>query len=196
MINSISGKLTFKSPEAVGIDTGGVEWALEVTASTLAALPAIGSQVRIFTHLHHTQDSMRLYGFAALAERRLFHALLTVGGVGPSLARKILSGTTPERFSAAMETEDVDALASIPGLGKKTAQKIILQLRGKLAGNEADAPDSGGKEVAAALISMGFDSRGAARAVAEILQEEDIVRLSGQEQEREILRRAIIHLSS
>ena len=131
MVNSIRGILTFKAPGLAGMETGGVEWALEVSATSLSRLPALGAEVRLYTHLHHVQDSMRLYGFADIDERRLFLALLSVSGVGPALARKILSGTTPERFIAALETEDIESLGAIPGLGKKTAQKIVLQLRGE-----------------------------------------------------------------
>ena len=197
MLNSIRGILTFKAPGLAGIETGGVEWAVEVSASSLSRLPAVGAEVRLFTHLHHVQDSMRLYGFADIDERRLFLALLGVSGVGPALARKILSGTTPERFIAALETEDIASLGSIPGLGKKTAQKIVLQLRGKLTADEnAEAPSSGEeREVIDALVSMGFDSRAAAKAVSAVLADPSADDLSGEERESEVLRRAIVAMS-
>ena len=197
MLNSIRGILTFKAPGLAGIETGGVEWAVEVSASSLSRLPAVGAEVRLFTHLHHVQDSMRLYGFADIDERRLFLALLGVSGVGPALARKILSGTTPERFIAALETEDIASLGAIPGLGKKTAQKIVLQLRGKLTADEnAEAPSSGEeREVIDALVSMGFDSRAAAKAVSAVLADPSATDLSGEERESEVLRRAIVAMS-
>ena len=197
MVNSIRGILTFKAPGLAGIETGGVEWALEVSATSLSRLPALGAEVRLYTHLHHLQDSMRLYGFADIDERRLFLALLGVSGVGPALARKILSGTTPERFIAALETEDIESLGAIPGLGKKTAQKIVLQLRGKLTADEPAAASSPGeeREVIDALVSMGFDSRAAAKAVSTVLGDTAVAELTGEEREREILRRAIVALS-
>ena len=86
MVNSIRGTLTYKTPESVGVETGGIEWAMDTTATTLSNLPSVGHEVRVFTHLHHTQDAMKLYGFATAEEREAFHALLTVSGVGPSLA--------------------------------------------------------------------------------------------------------------
>ena len=198
MVNSISGVLTFKEAGTAGVETGGIEWAIDTSSTTLAGLPPIGSQVRLYTHLHHVQDSMRLYGFGTIVERRLFLALVSVNGVGPSLARKILSGTSPERFLTAMEQEDLDTLSSIPGLGKKTAQKIVLQLRGKLTDEQPSSNGAIGKEkdMVEALAAMGFDARGAGKAVSAILEEDGIAELTGEEREREILRRAIIALSS
>lgn len=197
MVNSIRGTLTFKTSEQLGIETGGVEWAVDTTATTLSSLPKIGEETRIFTHLHHTQDQMKMYGFASSEERTLFLALLTVNGVGPSLTRKILSGTTPERFLAALDAEDLSTLGSIPGLGKKTAQKIVLQLRGKLI----DTADDGGaigeaRDVIEALMAMGFDSRNAGKAVSTILEDSELTVLSGDAREKEILRRAIVLMSS
>lgn len=198
MVNSISGTVTFKSSDHVGIETSGIEWSLETSTTTLSLLPVSGEKTRIYTYLHHSQDSMRLFGFATLEERRLFLALLTVNGVGVSLARKILSGTSPEKFIQALDSEDLAALGSIPGLGKKTAQKIVLHLRGKLAEESeiTGGEETSDKDVVNALISMGFDGRKAAKAVSEIINSPDISSLSGEEREKEILRRAIIIMSS
>lgn len=196
MVNSINGILTFKSAGLIGIETSGVEWALETSSTSISSLPGIGSQVRVYTHLHHVQDSMRLYGFATVQERKLFLALLSVSGVGPSLARKILSGTSPERFTTAMESEDLDTLSSIPGLGKKTAQKIVLQLRGKLTTEPSSDSPSMERDVVEALTAMGFEGKEVSKVVSAIISEDDISHLSGEAQEREILRRAIIALSS
>ncbi len=197
MVNSIRGTLTFKSTDQLGLENSGIEWAIDTTATTLSALPAKGEEVKIFTHLHHTQDQMKLYGFASREERTLFLALLTVNGVGPSLTRKILSGTTPKRFLQALDAEDLSTLGSIPGLGKKTAQKIVLQLRGKLIdSSDAGAADGETKDVVEALTAMGFEPRGAARAVSKILNDTELSALSGDEREKEILRRAIIAMSS
>lgn len=198
MVNSIRGILTFKSPDFLGIETGGVEWILEVSTTTLSALPGPGKEIRVFTYLHHTQDVMKMYGFANADERKIFLALLTVNGVGPSLARKILSGITPQAFQTALDSEDLALLERIPGLGKKTAQKIVLHLRGKLVDDDAEvfgAP-SAAKEVVEALAAMGFDSRGALKAVEAILTDSEVSQLTGEEREKEVLRRAIISLSS
>ena len=195
MVNSITGTLTFRTAEQVGIETGGIEFALDSTATTISSLPSRGEVVRIYTYLHHTQDQMKLFGFLTVSERRVFLSLLTVNGVGPSLARKILSGTTPERFEVAVDTEDLAVLGSIPGLGKKTAQKIVLQLRGKLAEDNESAPGEV-SEVVEALTAMGFDARGAGKAVAAILADPEIGALDEALREKEVLRQAIIELSS
>jgi len=198
MVNSIRGILTFKNSSQLGVETGGIEWAIDTTSTSLSSLPPIGEEVRIFTHLHHTQDAMKMYGFSSVSERTLFLALLTVNGVGPSLTKKILSGITPERFLAALDTENLATLGSIPGLGKKTAQKIVLQLRGKLIDSmEAGSGPAGeAGDVIEALTAMGFDARLAVKAVSSILGEPDLNGLNGDEREKEILRRAIIAMSS
>jgi Holliday junction DNA helicase RuvA len=198
MVNSIRGIITFKSSDQLGLENSGIEWAIDTSTTTLSSLPGIGEEVRIYTHLHHTQDQMKMYGFATREERTLFLALLTVNGVGPSLTRKILSGTTPARFLVALDAEDLSSLGSIPGLGKKTAQKIILQLRGKLI-EENEAPGTPGgeaRDVVEALTAMGFDSRSAVKAVSSILDDADIRTLGAEEKEKEVLRRAIIAMSS
>lgn len=195
MVNSITGILTSKSHLSIGLENAGIEWAIETSATTLSLLPQIGTEVRIYTFLHHTQDTMRLYGFQSIAERTLFLALISVGGVGPALAKKILSGTTPQLFHEAMEREDVESLARIPGLGKKTAQKIVLQLRGKLTEDKAETGTSETQEVIEALAAMGFDTRSASKAVSSILADPQIGNLASEEREKEILRRAIVYLS-
>lgn len=194
MVNSIRGRLTFKSASRAGVETGGVEWALDTTATTLSALPAAGQDVRIYTHLHHTQDSMRLYGFGTQEERTVFLGLLTVSGVGPSLARKILSGASPETLMRAVDQEDLGMLSAIPGLGKKTAQKIILHLRGKLTPEEPEGHQN--QEMTEALISMGFDAKRAAAAVMALADDPAVAKLTGEERDKEILRRAIVELST
>jgi len=198
MVNSIRGIITFKSSDQLGLENSGIEWALDTTTTTLSSLPGIGEEVRIFTHLHHSQDQMKMYGFASREERTLFLALLTVNGVGPSLTRKILSGTTPARFLLALDAEDLSTLGSIPGLGKKTAQKIVLQLRGRLIEDIETSPGAGGeaKDVVEALTAMGFDARGALKSVTTILEDPDIQLLGSNEREKEVLRRSIIAMSS
>ncbi|VDA99837.1 Holliday junction DNA helicase RuvA [Olavius algarvensis spirochete endosymbiont] len=197
MLNSIRGTLTYKSEDQVGVDCGGLEWAIDTTSTSISSLPQVGEEVLVYTHLHHTQDLMKLFGFSTFEERRLFLALKTVNGVGVSLARKILSGTTPSRFLRALDSEDLSVLERIPGLGKKTAQKIVLQLRGSLV----DADDLEGvvssqeKEVVDALVAMGFESKAAGKVVSSILRSPELYDLSSNEREKEILRRAIVAMS-
>ncbi len=134
---------------------------------------------------------MRLYGFVDAAERSLFLDLQKVDGVGPRGAMKMLSGVDREQFVAALDREDVEALSGIPGIGKKTAQKIILTLKGKLT----PSPDAPGKsleeDVAAALVGMGFDRKTARNAVVAAQRNLSGQELSGEELERELFRRAV-----
>jgi len=194
MVNSISGTLTFKSSEQLGLETGGIEWAIDTTAATLSGMPALGNKVRVYTYLHHTQDQMRMYGFGQQDERAMFLALLSVSGVGPSLAKKILSGISTDRLRMALDNEDLATLSAVPGLGNKTASKIVLHLRGKLATVE----DGEGKvqEVIDALVAMGYEMKSVRKVVTALLNESEIASLSQEEREKTILRRAIVELSS
>ena len=197
MWNSIKGVITHIGAEVLFLENGGLEWEIEASAATLSKVPRDGSEVRIYTYLQHKDDIMKLYGFSSTREKQLFVSLIGVSGVGPKLGLKILSGMKPDDFISAMDREDVDGLSRIPGLGKKTAQKIILQLRGKLISDD-DAPvsASAGGEIIEALAAMGFDKKNAARTVSRLLESPAIKALEGQVREQEIMRLAIVDLST
>ena len=197
MWNSIKGVVTHIGAEVLYLENGGLEWEIEASPSTLSKLPRDGSEVRIYTYLQHKEDMMKLYGFSSPREKQLFISLIAVSGVGPKLALKILTGMKPDDFITAMDREDVDGLSRIPGLGKKTAQKIILQLRGKLISDEDTVvPASEGGEIAEALAAMGFDKKSAARTVNRLLESPSVKALQGQAREQEIMRLAIVDLST
>lgn len=194
MFNSILGTVTHKDPDRVFLSTGAVEWEIWTTAQTLDRLPEIGVEVRIQTYLHHREDVLRLYGFATAGERETFLELIRVEGVGPRLALKILSGMAAERFAAAVENEDIPTLQAIPGLGQKTAQKIVLKLRGRLVTSVGETPNqvgSSAEDIVAALTGMGFDRREARLAVEGAVQNASSESLTGEEYERAILTRAM-----
>jgi Holliday junction DNA helicase RuvA subunit len=128
------------------------------------ALPAVGAEARVYLYLHHRDDQMKLYGFAQTSERVLFLELLKVDGIGPRQALRILSSTPPEMFLPILDAGDVEALSRTPGIGKKTAQKIVLTLRGKLRLEEHEASSSS-DELVAALVEMGFERKQAVEAV-------------------------------
>ncbi|MFW6292397.1 MAG: Holliday junction branch migration protein RuvA, partial [Spirochaetota bacterium] len=134
MFNSLRGTISGRGPNSLYVTTAGVEWELDVSGFTLRSLATHGSadEVRVFTYLYHREDQMRLYGFASPDERRVFLELTRVSGIGPRAALKMLSGTSPNEIIRMLEAEDVDGLVRLPGLGRKTAQKVILTLRGKL----------------------------------------------------------------
>jgi len=184
----------------VCIENQGMEWQIIASGITVSALPSVGNQGKVYTWLYHKEDQMALYGFSGKKERSLFLDLISVSGVGPKGAVKILSTVRPDQLMLYLEEENVDGLASLPGLGKKTAQKILLQLRGKLSWDESSAGGSaaGGPETEwiESLTAMGFDKRKVISVVKALLKDEAIASLSSDKKEQEILRRAIVELSS
>lgn len=198
MFNSLTGRITGHDFPSLYLSTGGIEWALEVSAATFQAALAAehGVEHRVYLHLHSREDALQLFGFWTSAERRAFRELLKVTGIGPRQALRILSGTTVEVLTTMLDQEDVEALTHIPGLGKKTAQKMILQLKGHLVtentgthpGTTAEAGRDG--ELLAALVEMGFD-RGAAKTALE----DGAQALGDDADEQELFRHAIVTLS-
>ena len=197
MFNSLSGTITGRGPNTLYVATGGVEWELEVSGFTLRALASHDGheQARVFTHLYHREDQMRLYGFASPEERRVFLELTRVSGIGPRAAIKMLSGTSPAELVRMLEAEDVDGLVRLPGLGRKTAQKVILTLRGRLVAQAGDVSPSHA-ELIEGLVEMGFDRSRVASTVGSIAAELSERGVDGTaEQEKEIFRLAIVRLS-
>jgi Holliday junction DNA helicase RuvA len=195
MFNSVRGIITEKFSETLWILTGGVEWEISLPATDIARLPPAGEEGRIFTWLYHREDQMRLFGFADDTRRNTFLELLKVEGIGPRGALKIMGGIDQEALERALETEDLARLEQVPGLGKKTAQKMILALRGKLArspGTPAAPPPYG--ELAEALAEMGYDKRAAAEALSQA-EAALPAGLTGAEKEQRLFREAIVRLS-
>jgi Holliday junction DNA helicase RuvA len=191
MFNSLTGEITFKGDERLCLRTGGVEWELVVSRRALERLPAVGEVVRVFTHLVHREDAMRLYGFSDYAERALFLDLQKVEGVGPRGALKMLSGVDREQFAQALDRDDVEALSAVPGVGKKTAQKIILTLKGKLTPASGTEAHSAEDDITTALVGMGFDRKTAKAAVAAAVKSLAGHSMKGEELERELFKRAV-----
>jgi holliday junction DNA helicase RuvA len=195
MFNSISGIISYKGASEVYVQNGGVEWALQVTASTLEKLPAVGEEARIFTYLHHKEDQMTLFGFSSSDQRSVFLDLIKVSGIGPKQAIKILSGMSVDDFVISLDNDDVDNLSRIPGLGRKTAQKIVLALRGKLSLQSA-SPKSAFEDIITALVEMGFERQNTSRIVERIAAEMKIEDIGDDEREKELFRRSIVLLSA
>lgn len=162
MIARIQGTLAEVLADGAIVDVGGVGYRLLMPASVVAALPAAGKKVRLHTHLHVREDALTLYGFSTAEQRELFAVLLGVAGIGPKGALAVLGVYTPEAFRKALVTEDVDALMLIPGVGRKTAARMILELREKLALPELEVVPGGRGaravlvEVKGALLSLGY----------------------------------------
>jgi Holliday junction DNA helicase RuvA len=132
MIGSLSGVLAFRSPPHLLLEVAGVGYELEAPMSTFYGLPAVGERARLLTHLVVREDAHVLYGFATLQERSLFRSLLKVSGVGPRIALAILSGVSAAAFAQAVRAEDVAVLTRIPGVGRKIAERLIVEMRDRL----------------------------------------------------------------
>ena len=163
MIASLAGTLVQKSPPALTVEVGGVGYELEAPMSTFYNLPLVGQSVRLLTHLVVREDAQLLYGFSTAEERQLFRALLRVSGVGPRIALAILSGSTAGAFAACVQAGDVTALTRIPGVGRKIAERLIVEMRDRLAAVAADghaamaaAPVGVAAEAFSALVALGY----------------------------------------
>lgn len=157
MLGRVRGTLVGRSVDGVLVDVNGVGYEIAMTPRDLAALPTVGEEVVLHTHLHVREDVMALYGFDGETSRDLFRILLGTSGVGPSLALALLATLRPVELRQAVATEDVDALTTVSGVGKRTAQKLILDLRPKLGDFEpvnSATTDLG--QVREALESLGY----------------------------------------
>jgi Holliday junction DNA helicase RuvA len=147
--------------QAVLIEVGGVGYEVSVSPRTAASLPGLGEEVVVHTHLQGREDGISLYGFGSEADRDLFRVLLTVSGVGPKLALSVLATFTAAEIKRAVATEDVDALTTVPGVGKRSAQRLVLELKPKLADEEAMVLEGSGSgaQLRQALESLGYSSQ-------------------------------------
>lgn len=167
MYNSIRGVVTERRNDLLRVETGGIEYEFSVPSIDLDRFPAPGGTARVLVWLYHREDQMRLYGFIDEKRRETFLELQKVEGIGPRAAIKILSGISQADLEKALEAGDIGRLEAVPGLGKKTAQKMILALKGRIVTvNEGSNVPAAHAELVEALAGMGFDRKAAAEAVA------------------------------
>jgi holliday junction DNA helicase RuvA len=171
MIAHLRGKLLAKHPNQAIVETGGVGYDVTISVPTFSDLPGVGSEVTLHIHTHVREDIIALYGFLRAGEKQLFEKLITVSGIGPKLAITILSGMAAEEMIAAIRGNDVARLTRIPGIGKKTAERMVLELRDKLpaAGEEAHATSKLSaleEDVLSALTNLGYQRAAAEKAVS------------------------------
>ena len=181
MIWYLEGTLAHKNPTHLVIDVGGVGYSVNIPLSCYDRVGEVGTRIRVLTYLHVQEDALELFGFLAEEERELFEVLIGISGVGPKLAQAILSGMSVMDFKRAVAAEDVKMLTSIPRVGKKMAQRLVLELRerfGAEAFPKAVAPGSTAGEISPAeeavlaLVSLGSEPAGARRVVAQVLKRE------------------------
>lgn len=168
MIGSIRGRLTAKHPPQLMVDVGGVGYEIEAPMSTFYGLPATGAEISLFTHLVVREDAHILFGFGTDRERKLFRELLKVSNVGPKLALALLSGMSVDNFLMCIESQDADTLVRIPGVGRKTAERLIVEMRDRVKGFGAfgvsiaatggvvEASPGPQAEAFSALIALGY----------------------------------------
>lgn len=169
MIGRLKGTLLEKAPPAILLDVSGVGYEVDVPMSTFCNLPGAGAEVTLLTHFVVREDAMLLYGFATAAEREAFRALIRISGVGPRIALAVLSGLTVEQLAGAVEAGEAGLLTRIPGIGKKTAERLILELKGKLKGAAfaglSSAEGASRADIVSALGALGYSEREAMSAV-------------------------------
>ncbi len=187
MIATLYGKIQARTDDALIVNVGGVGFRVRVPTSTLAHLGAVGSEVQLFTHLHVREDELSLYGFATADELHLFETLLTVSGIGPRVGLGILSAVPVDTLRIAIAQGNLDVLTAIPGIGKKTAQRLILELKGKIDVSglgEVGELTPLDKDVMDALINLGYSAAEATRAAravpADVKTIEERVRIALQ----------------
>jgi Holliday junction DNA helicase RuvA len=172
MIGRIAGKLVEKHPPQIVVDVHGIGYELYVPMSTFYHLPATGADVALFTHLVVREDAHQLYGFASEPERAAFRQLLKISGVGARTALSVLSGLSVADLRDAVSKQDAGRLTKIPGIGKKTAERLLLELRDKLdmvsVASAAARGDEHSSDVTNALLSLGYNDREAAWAIKQL----------------------------
>jgi holliday junction DNA helicase RuvA len=179
MIAHLRGKLLAKHPNQAIVETAGVGYDITITVPTFSDLPAAGAEVALHIHTHVREDTIALYGFLRPAEKVLFEKLLTVSGIGPKLAITILSGMAADEMVGAIRGNDVARLTRIPGIGKKTAERMVLELRDKLpelatpAVPAIPAMSATEEDVLSALLNLGYQRPAAEKALSAAAREGD-----------------------
>jgi len=172
MIAHLRGKLLLKHPNQAIVETTGVGYDVTISVPTFSDLPAVGSEVALHIHTHVREDALALYGFLRSSEKSLFEKLITVSGIGPKLAITILSGMAADEMVGAIRGNDIAKLTRIPGIGRKTAERMVLELRDKLpeasaaAVAEVPAVNAVEEDVLSALLNLGYQRAAAEKALA------------------------------
>ena len=202
MIGRIRGKLVHKQPPDILVEVGGVGYEIQVPMTTLFQLPELGSEVSLVTHFVVREDAQLLYGFIHERDRSLFRQLIKISGVGPKLALTILSGMDSASFARCVQRDDISSLVALPGVGKKTAERLLVEMRDKLKdwlGQNGDDSAGGGitlapvTDIAAdaegALIALGYKPQEASRVVAAVNDD-------GVTNSEELIRRSLKSMAS
>ena len=195
MIAQLRGRLAELDEHVAVIDVAGVGYEVEVTAGAAARLTASPDDAVVYAHLVVRDDAQILFGFASAAERTLFRSLIKVAGVGPKLGLALLSAVTPDQFAAAVASGDVAAITRVPGIGKKTAGRLVMELRDKVDGvavaEAVGGEKSATREAALALVALGYRERDAAQVVRDVADG-----LAGEPAVEDLVREALRRLAA
>lgn len=203
MFNSLTGTITGKFSKQLLISTNGIEWSVCVPDSCLQEFGPVGGEGKVFTYLNHYENGMDLYGFATNEERNLFFDLLKVDGIGPKAAIKIMSSVNVNELISVLEAGEVSVLEKIPGVGKKTAAKMMLALKGKLTMPETETivvkKENEFSVVVSSLCEMGYDrietEKTVAKIVTESSKEPDFANKTQAEKEDSVFKKAIMEMA-
>ncbi len=199
MFNALTGKLVYKGLDVIHMELMGIEWEVFMAPRFVAELGEPGTTIRVLVWLLHKEDSMRLYGFPSEQDRKLFLELIKVSGIGPKQALKILSGIRTEDFHTVLAQGDTGRLEKIPGIGKKTAQNILLNLRGVLSlTTESGKPAQTAQynEIILALADLGYDKKRCTAVIEKLLNDPEFRAVAPEAQEQWLFHRALIMLST
>jgi holliday junction DNA helicase RuvA len=174
MIAGIEGKLQSRNAQGAVIKVGGVSFYVQMPSSTQSTLGNIGNTVSLYTNMQVREDSITLYGFATAEEEETFRILLTVTGVGPKVALSVLSAMNPGQLALAISSGNADMLCHIPGVGKKTASRLLLELKDKIQGITVGAATPDGNELTSALLSLGYSPSEVTAAIAALPNKPDM----------------------
>jgi len=192
MIQYLKGTLTYKSPMLAVIETGGIGWEIKIPVSTYEVLPAVNSDYSLYTYLSISQDDVRIYGFATEAERVLFQILTKISGIGPKIAISVLSTLTVSAFVKSVRSGEEAMLTRVPGIGKKSAQRMIVELKDRIHTlmdyvGDVEHSDSALTEVENALLALGFNTALIQREL-KLMTEEDMA-LPTEQLIKEVIKR-------
>lgn len=201
MIATLTGILKSKSPTEVLVDVNGVGYAVSIPLSTYSKLGTLNSPIHLFTHLHVREDAMQLFGFATESERQLFRQLISITGIGPKTAQGILSGISVSDLQDYIVSGNTAALTSVPGVGRKTAERLVIELRDKIgkldraletAGTSGDKNADIRNEALLALTSLGYNRITAEKAIRAALKDID----SGQLNVEDLIKKSLKHFGA
>ena len=181
MIARLRGVLVAKSPNQAIVECGGVGYDVAISVPTFTVLPSEGKEVALFVYTNVREDQIALFGFAEMQEKRLFEKLIAVSGIGPKLALTVLSGITAEKLVGAIRGQDTATLTRVPGIGKKTAERVVLELKDKLDDMAIPASSGGvqagpaGEDVLSAMVNLGYPRPAALKAIETAVEREPAV---------------------